>query len=1825
MNKKFKMTIPFAVLALTCGIAAGCGGCAPAEGHTHDYTQWAHDDNQHWKVCPDDNEVDESSKEDHLFVAGECECGATEQPGPVVEVKYGTVTGKVKLYKQGAYATDLTGIKVDMGNDDVEIKGSVADGAYQFTVTNVKVGAIYNLTITKTGYKPYSTEIELEEEGEEAKIGGTNGVTLQYEVFGLLCGWDSEYHDFSHANDEDPYITYLESDGSKTFDVLTKDSYNDVSASLKVEYGNSLHNWHTQGIVLKFEDGKHVIVRYHNGDQVNGNIQYVDNAWDVCPKENTLFGDDAQLNEWGEAPIHTLLNEETAAIKAGGLDLNVILKDGTLYTFFGGKFIGKYTLPAGYADKKVQVGYFAYNPANNVQFKYSISSEVPATMSTALEINVTQPQDVTGCTVTATPQKDSYEFGEQIELTFTAEEGYKLDALTVGGEDKLNAVANGKLTITADRPALAVEATFVAEEPIPLDLTVKGKKLGTTAALAAGTTVAFKGTDYSFTVGADGKIESDSVIKGRYIVVVDGYFEQEIVFDETLTEITLEYDLMENLTLAWNWGDNANLGEQNDGKLTQVSGATQWVSSKDSYDSVAITATLVSGGGRQGVFIRFKGDSYANDKYVMIQKERDAKVSWNGENNIWGNGSNLCGDTWTDYVNPLTEEDLAKIAAGEYELTLVRDKNKIYVFINGTYYDTKILDESYADMQCYVGVYCTDTPSGAQRSFKIEGVSEYLSAVTITDGTAEDAHGSLSGIPEEAVKLGETVTLTIVADEGYKFSALKVNGTDVTAQVTGTTYTFVVSGDTTIVAEFTQIVPGSINAAVSGTKLGVTEAFAEGTQVTLTCQGLEDITAELTATGLSIASIPAGVWTVNVQGYFSVQITVENETEYSQAITLEYDTFKDILGWGQFDFSKQNAEHPEIAITNDCSAILTNDTYDAVMATIYLKGEQMSANNNAGIIFRFVSDGMSDVVVVRMEEGKKVQFEMTDLWSSLTTKHNSVMATGSEYKDLIFFTGDNADAKSAEYLEAYNSGTLKLSVVRKGATFYVFLGDRYIGQKTFDAKYENAKCEVGFVSENLDNATEWKRWKVEISNELPDLSVTVNKAEMQNGSVTVSENITLGSTVTITVSPAEGYMLGDIKVEGVTLTAGSNNTYTFVATEKSYTVTATFIEVPAVEAEATVTGIGLGAASVDMNGKEITFTANGTQTKYTVTDGKVKGVLAAGEYTVSCEGFYDLTATVEEDGSFAEGTALAFEKIIFAYNLINEPESNLNDKPNVGDSTAAASDGIIKATADGRIYEWSTEQYKDVAVTVTLKSGNGNQGLVMRFNNKQQDVRVRFENTKAQWIGGEWWWGTNCIINKWDFGDGTGNANPMSEALLAKYNGEGLNLTLVRKGSMVYALVDGTFYSAQIIPYETSDVRLCLFVEDAKSGYEIPFEVSTDVDAILNAAVDTHNVLGVVGNWTVTDTTLSVNGNGYAEIAPMMDVQTKESLTIKISSSNATKQGLTYRFADGKWFGFRYEPSYIQYTEDIIIFGAAGSRLKGWTTIYNLSEEEKTAFSGDGIDLQLVRDGKCIYVMLGGNVIDKVIMGDEYATMDGVAAVTVEGGTGTAFAYEYKTGENVEVPKVYTVTASFDGVAHGYFTEVGKSLANEGDKVTVTITASQNWWSDGVWTYFPTAIVVNGQEFALTTDDLTSIEANRCTYTYTIDGITADTTVKFKVTQLDCVKGLVKVSVDGEGGTAKSDSGEDGYHWNDGCDVEMTPAEGYEIESITITKGENGTPETITEGWAGPNANGVYKYTIPYGITEPTTIVVKFKATATQPTTPGDGDEGGDTTGASAE
>ena len=78
MKAKRLLIVCLALVMVATLIAA-----VACDDHTHEYTEWGKDATQHWKVCPDDGEVDASTKADHSYGAdGKCECGAEKPADP---------------------------------------------------------------------------------------------------------------------------------------------------------------------------------------------------------------------------------------------------------------------------------------------------------------------------------------------------------------------------------------------------------------------------------------------------------------------------------------------------------------------------------------------------------------------------------------------------------------------------------------------------------------------------------------------------------------------------------------------------------------------------------------------------------------------------------------------------------------------------------------------------------------------------------------------------------------------------------------------------------------------------------------------------------------------------------------------------------------------------------------------------------------------------------------------------------------------------------------------------------------------------------------------------------------------------------------------------------------------------------------------------------------------------------------------------------------------------------------------------------------------------------------------------------------------------------------------------------------------------------------------------------------------------------------------------------------------------------------------------------------------------------------------------------------
>ena len=150
-------------------------------------------------------------------------------------------------------------------------------------------------------------------------------------------------------------------DRTGTMNVLTTDSYDKVAVSLTVKEENSCHSAHTQGIWLRFADGKYMILY-----QEDAKIGYMKQLWDFETVSNQHRWiceqlPDSTLNKW----------------KIDGYTLQLLRDGDQLMTLADGRLYDTFYLPAQYAQQSVQVGFFGYDCVPGAKWEFAISGDIP--------------------------------------------------------------------------------------------------------------------------------------------------------------------------------------------------------------------------------------------------------------------------------------------------------------------------------------------------------------------------------------------------------------------------------------------------------------------------------------------------------------------------------------------------------------------------------------------------------------------------------------------------------------------------------------------------------------------------------------------------------------------------------------------------------------------------------------------------------------------------------------------------------------------------------------------------------------------------------------------------------------------------------------------------------------------------------------------------------------------------------------------------------------------------------------------------------------------------------------------------------------------------------------------------------------------------------------------------------------------------------------------------------------------------------------------------------------------------------------------------------
>lgn len=765
MNKKIKWAIPFAVLTLTCGVAAGCGG----KKHEHSYTDWGYNETQHWKECPEDDAVDEDSKANHNFVDGSCECGATQPETPAT---YGSVKIQMSLCKLGTKVNDFKGIRVDFGDDNVEVGAISAEGVCE--ISNVKVGKQYTVSVSKSGYEGVTTLVQLEQENEVVEISAR----LEFNAFSCTSKWAGWYPTFYHSDEGDH--TFKPNDN--TVAVHSVERFDDVAATLKVKKSNTTNR---EGVWLFFEDGGMCPVKITSSSTVEFDTREDYDSWGDNGNLAGNLGVANVTNLFTNADVTdkdgfkhctgiTMTDAQYMGHENGTLELTVVRKANVIYVFVGGKFADMRVLDEKYADQKVRIGYYAMDCVQNVsEWGYGYTTDL-SSYFTELTHTLSVTEGIASSVCEAALDRTSYHYGEEMTLTVNLKnaDSYYVEGVRVDG--KLYELdSDNKLTLRVDS-RYDIRVSVYAKETVSVNADAKIKRMGEETELADGTVVTVSGNllaEPKQVTVAGGKIAT-ALLPGEYIFAAEGYVSAAVYVNAQGVEgnkIVLGYKSAEAVI----YGDKADLsGMNDDGKTLKINSSDAgsfeyWANKVPEIKLNLDTKTLVSIDGNFTFNLKAaRPNNQPSNNFGIVVAEGYKGVGlsfWNTKDDTCGNfafelkGQYLGVDSFQniDYVDYGTERPRnlkwlteAVYGAAGVDFKVTRSSGTITIqAYNGTEWVTireitGIADNVQNDIR-FMGVGSNYTISAITLDFKERALSTVESAeITVKAATGFTAEGA---------------------------------------------------------------------------------------------------------------------------------------------------------------------------------------------------------------------------------------------------------------------------------------------------------------------------------------------------------------------------------------------------------------------------------------------------------------------------------------------------------------------------------------------------------------------------------------------------------------------------------------------------------------------------------------------------------------------------------------------------------------------------------------------------------------------------------------------------------------------------------------------------------------------------------------------------------------------------------------------------------------------------------------------------------------------------------------------------------------------------
>ena len=461
-----------------------------------------------------------------------------------------------------------------------------------------------------------------------------------------------------------------------------------------------------------------------------------------------------------------------------------------------------------------------------------------------------------------------------------------------------------------------------------------------------------------------------------------------------------------------------------------------------------------------------------------------------------------------------------------------------------------------------------------------------------------------------------------------------------------------------------------------------------------------------------------------INNYTIKTLTLSGSTE-SGSLTLCSGTYDFVWHTGSYDdecsfsiseneetlFTCDNASaytDGEVVYTLDLLekfAITLTQPEDAAVGTISADYEQAAAGTTVTLSTDFNLGYTLDYFMVDEEPIEGNTFEMPEHDVTVSVAYNTLdmydITFDPEIDNDIISVSATYNGEPVTAAPAGTEITLSYSNLDKGYTFnYWTLNGAQLTGSTFEMPEEDAVIGV--------NLTERERYAVTIDSDVQDY-ITANP----------SSDILDGTTVTLTISPATGYVLAELHVldeggneQDVTITENSN-IRTFIMPESNVTVSAVFSPVYNVSIDMALVGGSISQMSTQ-----------GTLTTYPAGTQVFLNAIPDEDYSFVENSFI----VIRSDGEI--GPTVTYTNMMYSFIM---PESNVTVSATFN-KTAFAVSQVITPTYSGCSFSVSKTAHVGIGETVTLSNFNAYEGyyfdfedvnsLVVKRNDNQETVEV---------------------------------------------------------------------------------------------------------------------------------------------------------------------------------------------------------------------------------------------------------------------------------------------------------------------------------------------------------------------------------------------------------------------------------------------------------------------------------------------------------------------